>query len=79
MFAGEDKDGAIMDNTETNFVALWRTIYLTIHSSLDFEECAHKLMRMELAWARDGTVSYVSWLLCRTKDIWKVFLGSWLR
>ena len=38
----------IIDQTETNMVALRRTIYLTIQSSLDFEECAHKLMKMEL-------------------------------
>ena len=44
---GGDKQ-TIIDNTETNMVALRRTIYLTIQSSLDFEECAHKLMKMEL-------------------------------
>lgn len=38
----------IIDNTETNLIALRRTIYLTIQSSLDFEECAHKLMKMEI-------------------------------
>lgn len=38
----------IVDNTETNLIALRRTIYLTIQSSLDFEECAHKLMKLEL-------------------------------
>lgn len=38
----------IIDNTETNLITLRRTIYLTIQSSLDFEECAHKLMKMEL-------------------------------
>jgi len=37
--------GNIIDNTETNLIALRRTIYLTINSSLDYEECAHKLMR----------------------------------
>lgn len=40
--------GAIVDNTETNLIALRRTIYLTIQSSLHFEECAHKLLKMEL-------------------------------
>lgn len=40
--------GMIIDNTETNLIALRRTIYLTIQSSLDFQECAHKLMKMEL-------------------------------
>lgn len=38
----------IVDNTETNLVELRRTIYLTIQSSLDFEECAHKLLKLEL-------------------------------
>lgn len=34
--------------TETNVVCLRRKIYLTIQSSLDFEECAHKLLKLEL-------------------------------
>ena len=38
----------IIDHTETNLVVLRRTIYLTIQSSLDFEECVHKLIKMEL-------------------------------
>ena len=39
----------IGDLTEQDLVNLRRTIYLTIMSSLDFEECAHKLMRLDLA------------------------------
>ncbi|KAK2552307.1 Pre-mRNA-splicing factor CWC22-like protein [Acropora cervicornis] len=38
----------IIDHTETNLIALRRTIYLTIQSSLEFEECAHKLLKMQL-------------------------------
>ncbi|GFN87820.1 pre-mRNA-splicing factor cwc22-like protein [Plakobranchus ocellatus] len=38
----------ILDQTETNLVALRRTIYLTIQSSLDHNECAHKMLKMEL-------------------------------
>ena len=34
--------------TEQDLVNLRRTIYLTIMSSLDFEECAHKLMKLRL-------------------------------
>lgn len=48
---GENKD-QIIDKTETNLVALRRTIYLTIQSSLDFEECAHKLLKMNLKEGR---------------------------
>lgn len=44
----KDENGEIIDNTETNLVALRRTIYLTIQSSLNFEECAHKLLKLEL-------------------------------
>ena len=39
---------AIEDQTETNLVNLRRTIYLTIMSSLDFEEAGHKLMKIHL-------------------------------
>ena len=38
----------IVDETATNLVSLRRTIYLTIQSSLDFEEAAHKLLKMQL-------------------------------
>ncbi|XP_060589870.1 pre-mRNA-splicing factor CWC22 homolog [Ruditapes philippinarum] len=44
----EEAKQKIIDQTETNMVALRRTIYLTIQSSLDFEECAHKLLKMDL-------------------------------
>ena len=54
---GGEKE-AIIDNTETNLVALRRTIYLTIQSSLDFEECAHKLMKMELKPGQEVSSNY---------------------
>ena len=44
----EGEKELIIDQTETNLVILRRTIYLTIQSSLDFEECAHKLLKMDL-------------------------------
>ncbi len=47
LFVAEEAT-TIYDSTETNLVALRRTIYLTIQSSLDFEECAHKLLKLEL-------------------------------
>lgn len=39
---------SIQDRTGTNLVNLRRTIYLTIMSSVDFEECAHKLIKINL-------------------------------
>lgn len=42
---GQEK---IQDLTETDLINLRRTIYLTIMSSIDFNECAHKLMKIKL-------------------------------
>ncbi|KAL5995597.1 hypothetical protein ACLOJK_025661 [Asimina triloba] len=38
----------IKDEMETNLVNLRRTIYLTIMSSVDFEEAGHKLLKIKL-------------------------------
>ncbi|KAK9167755.1 hypothetical protein Scep_002946 [Stephania cephalantha] len=46
---GEDEEAMeIKDETETNLVNLRRTIYLTIMSSVDFEEAGHKLLKIKL-------------------------------
>ena len=42
------KQMKISDETETNLVNLRRTIYLTIMSSVDFEEAGHKLLKIKL-------------------------------
>ncbi|KAF8403851.1 hypothetical protein HHK36_011957 [Tetracentron sinense] len=47
----EDEDEEqmkIKDETETNLINLRRTIYLTIMSSVDFEEAGHKLLKIKL-------------------------------
>lgn len=51
--AGED----IVDLSETDLVNLRRTIYLTIMSSLDFEECAHKLMKLNIPKSAAGELA----------------------
>lgn len=38
----------ITDMSETDLINLRRTIYLTIMNSLDFEECAHKLVKLKI-------------------------------
>lgn len=49
---GDDEDDPeqmeIKDETETNLINLRRTIYLTIMSSVDFEEAGHKLLKIKL-------------------------------
>ncbi|KAL3519227.1 hypothetical protein ACH5RR_021816 [Cinchona calisaya] len=44
----EEQEMQIKDETETNLVNLRRTIYLTIMSSVDFEEAGHKLLKIKL-------------------------------
>ena len=58
----EDKT-TIIDNTETNLVALRRTIYLSIQSSLDFEECAHKLLKLQLKPGQEVSMAWSHKLL----------------
>ncbi|KAL5576893.1 hypothetical protein UlMin_018592 [Ulmus minor] len=44
----DEEQMQIKDETETNLVNLRRTIYLTIMSSVDFEEAGHKLLKIKL-------------------------------
>lgn len=44
----KDKNVKIIDMTETDLINLKRTIYLIIISSLDYEECCHKLLKLNL-------------------------------
>ncbi|XP_040994667.1 pre-mRNA-splicing factor CWC22 homolog [Juglans microcarpa x Juglans regia] len=44
----DEQQMKIKDETETNLVNLRRTIYLTIMSSVDFEEAGHKLLKIKL-------------------------------
>ncbi|KAK1930301.1 Pre-mRNA-splicing factor CWC22 [Phytophthora citrophthora] len=46
--ASADNSMAIQDYTEQDLVNLRRTIYLTIMSSITHEECAHKLMKLNI-------------------------------
>ncbi|XP_063230054.1 pre-mRNA-splicing factor CWC22 homolog [Bacillus rossius redtenbacheri] len=72
---GEAGETTILDNTETNLVALRRTIYLTIHSSLDFEECAHKLMRMELKPGQEIELCHMFLDCCAEQRTYEKFFG----
>lgn len=65
----------IIDSTETNLIALRRTIYLTIHSSLDFEECAHKLMKMQLKPGQEGELCHMFLDCCAEQRTYEKFYG----
>lgn len=67
--------GTIIDNTETNLIALRRTIYLTINSSLDFEECAHKLMKMQLKPGQEIELCHMFLDCCAEQRTYEKFYG----
>lgn len=62
----EEERMKIKDETETNLINLRRTIYLTIMSSVDFEEAGHKLLKIKLEpgqEVRDLFVFLIFWSL----------------
>ncbi|XP_050307403.1 pre-mRNA-splicing factor CWC22 homolog [Anthonomus grandis grandis] len=69
------QDAAIIDNTETSLIALRRTIYLTIQSSLDFEECAHKLLKMELKPGQEIELCHMFLDCCAEQRTYEKFYG----
>uniref|UniRef100_T1IGH0 MI domain-containing protein n=2 Tax=Rhodnius prolixus TaxID=13249 RepID=T1IGH0_RHOPR len=71
----EEKRVSIVDNTETNIIALRKTIYLTIQSSLDFEECAHKLLRMEIKPGQEQELCHMFLDCCAEQRTYEKFFG----
>ena len=65
----------IIDQTETNMVAFRRTVYLTIQSSLDFEECAHKLLKMEIKPGYEEELCNMILDCCAQQRTYEKFFG----
>ncbi|KAK2722072.1 pre-mRNA-splicing factor CWC22 homolog [Artemia franciscana] len=71
----EEKKQTIIDETETNLTALRRTIYLTIQSSLDHNECAHKLMKMQLKPGQEVELCNMILDCCAQQRTYEKFFG----
>ena len=56
----EDIGEQIVDLTEKDLINLRRTIYLVIMNSLTFEECAHKLLKLNIAAGHEFEVKNFS-------------------
>ena len=65
----------IKDMTATTLVTLRRTIYLTIMSSLDFEECAHKLLKMTLQPGMESELCHMLIDCCSQERSYLKFYG----
>ena len=71
----EDTSAPIIDQTETNMIALRRTIYLTIQSSLDFEETVHKLMKLNLKPGHEPELCHMVIDCCAQQRTYEKFFG----
>ncbi|KAM9036670.1 pre-mRNA-splicing factor CWC22 homolog isoform X2 [Sarcophilus harrisii] len=74
----EDEEGqkvTIHDKTEINLVSFRRTIYLAIQSSLDFEECAHKLLKMEFPDSQTKELCNMILDCCAQQRTYEKFFG----
>uniref|UniRef100_A0A8C0K0J9 Pre-mRNA-splicing factor CWC22 homolog n=1 Tax=Canis lupus dingo TaxID=286419 RepID=A0A8C0K0J9_CANLU len=65
----------IHDKTEINLVSFRRTIYLAIQSSLDFEECAHKLLKMEFPESQTKELCNMILDCCAQQRTYEKFFG----
>ena len=72
---GEGEKMDIVDQTETNLVALRRSVYLTIQSSLNFQECARKMMKMQIQPSQMGEVCNMVIDCCAQQRSYEKFFG----
>ena len=73
--AKEEKAMEIKDQTNTDLVNLRRTIYLTIMSSIDFEECCHKLMKVNLPAGQESELPSMIIECCSQERTYSKFYG----
>ncbi|KAG9349462.1 hypothetical protein JZ751_027907 [Albula glossodonta] len=71
----EQEKVTIFDKTEVNLVAFRRTIYLAIQSSLDFEECAHKLIKMDFPESQTKELCNMILDCCAQQRTYEKFFG----
>ncbi|KAK2737039.1 pre-mRNA-splicing factor cwc22 [Myotisia sp. PD_48] len=65
----------IKDQSNTDLVNLRRTIYLTIMSSVDFEECCHKLMKINLPVGQESELPSMIIECCSQERTYSKFYG----
>jgi pre-mRNA-splicing factor CWC22 len=73
----EEEEAApeIVDFTESDLLKLRETIYLTIMNSIDFEECAHKLMKVNIGRGHEDELSKMILDCCLQERTYLKFYG----
>ncbi|KTW27652.1 hypothetical protein T552_02093 [Pneumocystis carinii B80] len=72
--SGDDKI-SIKDETNQALINLRRTIYLTIMSSVNFEECAHKLMKINIVEGQEIEMCNMIIECCSQERTYSRFYG----
>ncbi|KAI9823890.1 MAG: pre-mRNA-splicing factor cwc22 [Thelocarpon impressellum] len=73
--AKEERELEIKDQSNADLVNLRRTIYLTIMSSIDFEECCHKLMKVTLPFGQESELPSMVIECCSQERTYSKFYG----
>ncbi|KAK4940147.1 pre-mRNA-splicing factor cwc22 [Elasticomyces elasticus] len=73
--AEQERAMEIKDQTNTDLVNLRKTIYLTIMSSLDFEEACHKLMKVQLPAGQESELPSMVIECCSQEKTYSKFFG----
>ncbi|KAI2612161.1 MIF4G-domain-containing protein [Hypoxylon fragiforme] len=71
----EEKAIEIKDQSNTDLVNLRKTIYLTIMSSMDPEECVHKLMKVNLPTGQEPELPSMVVECCSQEKTYSKFFG----
>jgi len=65
----------IKDETGTDLINLRKTIYLTVMSSVDFEECGHKLLKLNIPLGLEGELCTMIVECCAQERTYLRFFG----
>ncbi|KAL3641570.1 hypothetical protein CASFOL_012385 [Castilleja foliolosa] len=70
-----EEEMRIKDETETNLINLRRSIYLTIMSSVDYEEAGHKLLKMKLEPGQEMELCIMLLECCSEERTYRGYYG----
>eukprot|EP00698_Gefionella_okellyi_P022557 TRINITY_DN7495_c0_g1_i1.p1 TRINITY_DN7495_c0_g1~~TRINITY_DN7495_c0_g1_i1.p1 ORF type:complete len:686 (-),score=122.07 TRINITY_DN7495_c0_g1_i1:42-2099(-) len=71
----EIKEQSIQDQTDMDVQNLKRVIYLTIMSAVDFEECAHKLLKIQMKEGQEPILCDMILKCCSEERTFNKFFG----
>ena len=70
-----EEEQAIQDFTEEDIINLRRTLYLTIMSSIDYQECTHKILKMNIGVGHEDEIVNMIIDCCENERTYMRFFG----